>query len=83
MGFEIRTKRKYVKAQEFVKEIKKMYKEMKAVLKKSQKEMKKYIDRNRKEAVEYKVEDRMLLSTKDLTQQMKKLTEKFVEQQLI
>jgi len=50
-----------------VKEIKKMYKEMKAVLKKSQNEMKKYIDRNRKEAVEYKVEDRMLLSTKDLT----------------
>jgi len=50
-----------------VKKIKKMYKEMKAVLKKSQKEMKKYIDRNRKEAVEYKVEDRMLLSTKDLT----------------
>ena len=52
---------------------------MKAVLKKSQEEMKKYIDWNIKEAVEYKMGDRMLLSTKDLTWQMKKLTEKFVE----
>jgi len=45
--------------------------------------MKKYADRNRKEAVEYKVGDKVLLSTKDLTWQMKnretkKLTEKFV-----
>jgi len=28
--------------------------------------MKKYMDRNRKEVVEYKVEDKVLLSTKDL-----------------
>jgi len=54
-------------------------KKMKAVLKKSQEEMKKYIDWNIKEAVEYKMGDSMLLSTKDLTWQMKKLTEKFVE----
>ena len=45
--------------------------------------MKKYTDRNRKEAVEYKVGDRMLLSMKDLTQQIrnreiKKLIKKFV-----
>ena len=44
---------------------------------------KKYIDRNKKEIVEYKVGDKVLLSTKDLTQQMrnkeiKKLIEKFV-----
>jgi len=61
----------------------KMYEETKAVLKKSQKEIKKYADRNRKEVVEYKVGDRVLLSTKDLTWQMrnsktKKLMEKFV-----
>ena len=44
---------------------------------------KKYINRNKKEMIEYKVGDKLLLSTKDLTQQMrnkeiKKLTEKFV-----
>jgi len=46
--------------------------------------MKKYTNRNKKEVVEYKVEDKVLLSTKDLTWQIrnretKKLTEKFVE----
>ena len=45
--------------------------------------MKKYVNRNRKETIEYKVEDRVLLSTKNLTWQMrnrktKKLMEKFV-----
>jgi len=45
--------------------------------------MKKYVNRNRKETMEYKVEDRVLLSTKNLTWQMrnrktKKLIEKFV-----
>ena len=84
MDFEIRKKRKHVKVKEFVKEIKKIYKKAKAVLKKSQKEIKKYVDRNRKETVEYKVGDKVLLSMKDLMQQirnreMKKLMEKFVE----
>ena len=83
MGFEIRKKRKHVKVKEFVNEIKKIYEKVKAVLKTSQEEMKK-IDRNKKEAVEYKVKDRVLLSTKDLMQQIKnretkKLTKKFVE----
>jgi len=58
MGFEIRKKKKYVKVKEFVKEMKEMYKEVKAVLRKSQKEMKKYADRNRKEAEEYKIGDK-------------------------
>jgi len=45
--------------------------------------MKKYRDRNIKEVVEYKIENKVLLSTKDLMWQMrnrktKKLTEKFV-----
>ena len=45
--------------------------------------MKKYTDKNRKEVVEYKVENRVLLSTKDLTWQIrnketKKLIKKFV-----
>ena len=41
MGFEIRKKRKHIKVEEFIKEIKKIYEEAKAVLRKSQKEMKK------------------------------------------
>ena len=67
IGFVIRKRRKHAKAEEFVKEIKKMYEKVKATLRKLQKEMKKYIDRNMKEAVEYKVGDRMLLSTNNLT----------------
>jgi len=67
MGFEIRKKRKYVKTEEFVKEMKEMYEEVKAALKKSQEEMEKYVDRSRKKAVEYKVGDKILLSMKDLT----------------
>jgi len=51
IGFEIGKKKKHVKAKEFVKEIKKIYEKMKAVLKKLQEKIKKYINRNRKEAV--------------------------------
>ena len=40
MGFEIRKRGKHVKAEEFVKEMKKIHKEVKAALRKSQKEMK-------------------------------------------
>jgi len=60
MGFEIRKKKKHAKTKEFVKEMKEMYEEAKAVLKK-------YADRSRKKGVEYKVGDKVLLSTKELT----------------
>jgi len=60
-----------VKVEEFVKEIKKMHKEIKAILKKSQKKIKKYADRNRKKAKKYKVEQIR-------NRKMKKLIEKFV-----
>jgi len=66
IGFEIRKKKKNVKNKEFVKKMKKMHKQIKVTLKKLQEKIKIYIDRNRKETVEYKVEDRVLLSTKDL-----------------
>jgi len=84
MGFEIRKKRKYEKAKKFVKETKKIHKETKVALRKSQKEMKRYTDKNRKKVVDYKVGDKVLLSTKDLMWQirdkeMEKLMEKFVE----
>jgi len=83
IGFEIRKKRKYAKAEEFVKEMKEIHEKAKVVLKKLQKEMKKYANRNKKKSVEYKVGDIVLLSIKDLTWQMmnrktEKLTEKFV-----
>ena len=84
MGFKIRKKQKYVKAEEFVKEIKKIQEKVKVILKKLQEEMKKYVDRNRKKIVEYKVEDKVLLSTKNLTWQIKnrktkKLIKKFMK----
>ena len=66
IGFKIRKKRKYTKAEEFVKKMKEMHEKAKAVLKKSQEKMKRYADENRKEIVEYKIEDKVLLSTKDL-----------------
>ena len=83
MGFKIRKKRKHMKAEKFVKEMKEIYKKAKAVFKKLQEKIKKYAGRDRKEVVEYKVGDKVLLSTKDLMWQMrsrkiKKLTEKFV-----
>jgi len=53
------------------------------VLGKAQEDMKKYVDRRRLEVNEYKVEDLVMLSTKDLKYQMvrrrtEKLTERFV-----
>jgi len=56
----------------------------KAALGKAQEEMKKYMDRKRAEVNEYKVEDLVMLSTKDLKYQMmgrrtEKLTERFVD----
>jgi len=83
MDLKIRKKGKHAKVKEFVKEMKEIYEKVKAVLKKLQEEIKKYVDRNKKKAVEYKVEDRVLLSIKNLIWQMrnrktKKLMEKFM-----
>jgi len=54
------------------------------VLEKAQKEIKKYTDRKRREVDEYKVEDLVMLSIKDIKYQivgrrMEKLTERFVD----
>ena len=81
--FEERKKRKYEGAEKFVMKIKEIQKEAKAALGKTQEEMKKYMDRKRKEVDEYKVEDLVMLSTKDLRYQMvgrrmEKLMERFV-----
>jgi len=83
MGFNIRKKGKNEKAEEFVKEMKERHEEAKAALVKLQEEMKRQADRNRKEAEEYRIGDKVLISTKDFSKELmkrvtKKLTEKFI-----
>ena len=83
MGFKMKKKRRFEKAKEFATRMKKVYEEAEVALKKSQEEMRKYADRKRSEVEEYRVENWVLLSMKDLKYQMKgrqseKLTEQFV-----
>jgi len=66
-----------------VKEMKERHEEAKAALVKLQEEMKRQVDRSRKEAEEYRVGDKVLISTKDFSMELrkratKKLTEKFI-----
>jgi len=80
MGFERRKKGKYEGAEKFVKKMKEIQEETKAVLGKAQENMKKYADRRRSEVNEYKVGDLIMLSTKDLKYQMvRRRTEKLME----
>ena len=65
MGFDIRKKRKNEKAEEFAREIKERHEEAKAALVKAEKEIKRQADRNRKEAEEYRIGNKVLISTKD------------------
>ena len=51
---------------EFVEKIKKVHEKAAAALRKTQEEMKRYVDRNRRETEEWKKEDRVMLSTKNL-----------------
>jgi len=83
MGFEMRKKRKFEKAEEFATRMKEVHEEAETALKKSQEEMRKYANRKRSEVEKYKVGNWVLLSTKDLKYQIKgrrseKLTERFV-----
>jgi len=66
-----------------VTKIKEIQDKAKVVLEKAQEEMKKYVNRKRAEVDEYKVEDLVILSTKNLKYQMierrtEKLTERLV-----
>ena len=68
---------------EFVREMKERHEEARAMLVKSQEEIKRQADRSRKEAEKYKVGDKVLISTKDFSMELrkrvtKKLTEKFI-----
>ena len=83
IGFDIRKKEKNEKAEEFVKEMKERHEEARVALVKVQEEMKRQADRSRKEAEEYRVGDKVLISTKDFSMELrkraiKKLTEKFI-----
>ena len=83
IGFDIRKKRKNEKAEEFAKEMKEKHKEARVALTKSQEEMKRQANRSRKEVEEYRVGDKVLISTKDFSMELikratKKLTEKFI-----
>ena len=80
MGFEGRKKGKYAGAEKFIEKIKEIQEEAKVALGKAQEDMKKYTDRKRGEADNYKVEDLVMLSTKDLKYQMvRRRTEKLME----
>jgi len=83
MEFKGKKKEKYVGAEKFMEKMKEIQEETKAVLKKVQEDMRKYANRKRLDIDEYKVEDLVMLSTKDLKYQMvrrktEKLTERFV-----
>ena len=83
MGFDIRKKEKNEKAEEYAREMKERHEEARAALVKAQEEMKRQADRSRKEAEEYRVGDKVLISTKDFSVElmkraMKKLMEKFI-----
>jgi len=83
MGFDIRKKGKNEKAEEFAREMKEKHEEARVILVKLQEEMKRQADRSRKETKEYRVGDKVLISTKDFLMELmkratKKLTEKFI-----
>jgi len=83
MGFKVRRKGKYKGAEKFVMKMKEIQEKAKVALEKAQEEIKKYTNKKRAEVDEYRVEDLVMLSTKDLKYQIvsrrtKKLTEKFV-----
>ena len=81
MGGDIRKKEKVESVTEFVERMKKVYEEAEVALKKTQEEMKRYADHSRRETEEWKREDRVLLSTKDLVfkkRPMRKLTERYI-----
>ena len=81
MGVNIRKKEKVKKAIEFVERMKKIQEETRAALRKAQEEMKWQTDRERKEEEEWKIEDKVMLSMKDLVFKewlAKKLMDRYV-----
>ena len=81
MGEDIRKRGKVEKATEFVERIKRVHEEVRVALKKMQEDMKRQADKGRKETEDWKKEDRVMLSTKDLVfkeRPVKKLVDCYV-----
>jgi len=57
IGFKMRKKRRFEKAEEFVMRMKEVHEEIEVALRKSQEEMRKYADRKRSKVEEHRVED--------------------------
>jgi len=66
MGVDLRRKGKIEKVTEFAERMRKVQEEAGAAFMRTQKEMKRQADRGSKEAEEWKVRNKMILSTKDL-----------------
>ena len=66
MGVDISRKEKVEKAIEFVKRIKKVQKEAGAALRKAQKEIKRQVNKKQREVEEWKKEDKVMLSIRNL-----------------
>ena len=71
MGFKGKRKGKYKAVERFAERMQKIQEKAKAVLKKAQDEIKKFTDRRQSKGEEYKAGNLVLLSTKDLKQQIK------------
>jgi len=81
MRANIRKKEKVEKAMEFAKRIKKVQESAREVLRKVQEEIKRQADRERKETKEWKKENKVILSMKDLIfkeQMAKKLMDQYM-----
>jgi len=81
MGGDIRKRGKVEKIMEFVERMKKVHEEAEAALKKAQEDMKRQADRGRKKTEDWKKEDRVLLSTKDLVfkeRPVRKLVDQYI-----
>ena len=77
----IRKRGKVKKATEFVERIIKVHEEVGVALKKAQEDMKRQVDRRRKESKDWKKENKVMLSTKDLVfkeRPVRKLVERYV-----
>ena len=82
MGEDIRKKGKVESVAEFVERMKKVYEEAGAALKKAQKNMKRQADWERRKMENWKREDRVMLSTKDLMfkeRPARKLVDQYIE----
>ena len=82
MGVDLKRKEKVEKATEFTERMRKVQEEAGVALMRVQKEIKRQVDRGRREAENWKVGDRVILSTKGLVfkeRLVKKLMERYVE----